>query len=127
MGYYVNIELRNVVVPAANRTACLAAVNSLHTVDRWHSWVRPPETGKFSNLVEAFTEWRYEVDVDNEGNIRLNYFNGEKWGDDETLYATIAPFVADSSIMVIGEDGDIWGYEFENGSMFETRCVMQRA
>jgi hypothetical protein len=46
----------------------------------------------------------------------VNYFSGEKWGDDEILYTAISPFVEDgAAIEIHGEDGRQWRYLFEAG------------
>lgn len=142
MGYYISIDI-DIDIPDEKQAACLAAINELHTpaklkksagggkyqggkmVDRWYRWVRNPGEEGFSTLEEAFRAWRYETDpvVDF---LNVCQFIGEKLGDDEVLYAAIAPFVKDGGgITVTGEEGEKWGYRFREGQLIELRldCV----
>lgn len=137
MGYYVGMEI-DFTIPKFEQAKCLKEINSLHTSNnliryahggscnpegirqRWYSWVsNPPENG-FSSLVEAFEAWRYEAKLQENGDLNVYQFTGEKWGDDEVLWVTIAPFVAPKGfISVYGEDNSEWHYEFEHGLLFE--------
>jgi len=134
MGYYVEM-VTCVTIPKKNINACLNAINELHTDKNllkyagggvfpkkgtvaeyaWYSWVDNPPNGKFENLQKALLEWRYDNKVDKNGNVIITYFHGEKWGDDELLFKTIAPFVKNNStIEVTGEDDNHWRYVFSN-------------
>lgn len=137
MGYCVTMDICGIDIPKDKVEACLAAINELHTpenlkqasggawsagecVSRNYSWVSNPPEGGFPSLEAALTEWRYDAHEDPNGNVHLDYFNGEKWGDDEKLIQAIAPFVDEGgSIEVRGEDGAQWRYLFENGAYTE--------
>jgi len=120
MGYYVQIEIDNVVIPADKVEYCLKAINKLQEKDRSWSWV---EKGERENLQEAFSAWRYSSNFDLEGNLTLEYFEGEKLGDDEILFNTIAPFIRDNDpkpmISCVGEEHERWRYIFDNGTITE--------
>ena len=136
MGYCVEMNCQ-ITIPKRKAGACLKAINALHTDEnllkkasggsfggnsaslpireqRCYAWVSNPPEGKgFKDLKTALGEWRYDVHVDPKGDIHVDYFNGEKWGDDEVLYDAIAPFVTkDGSIECRGEDGAQWRYLF---------------
>ena len=84
-------------------------------VERWFSWVNMNELANAETLVEAFDAWRY-VFTENEDGVSLDYFNGEKLGDDDFLWGTMAPFIQDGGyITVIGEDDSFWRWKFNNG------------
>ena len=134
MGYWVSIELNTVHVPAEKVTECLAAINAMHeaktlkmnagggssTGDSWYSWVDNPPEGGFKTLVEAFGAWRYEARIDEKcGCVIVQDFTGSKWGDDEQLYAVIAPFVKEGLIECRGEDGALWRYALADGELAE--------
>lgn len=106
------------------------------TERKWYSWVKnPPEVvwdeyfrkkhikgtqvpkskRAFPTLIDAFTAWRYTAERTDDG-VSLLYFDGEKLGDDEQLFAAIAPFVqSGSSVELCGEDHYHWRFLFENG------------
>ena len=141
MGYCVSIEVIGIEIPRRKVKACREAINALFapkTIKKLgggmsageprYSWVDQPPEGGFKSLVDAFRAWRYSATVKDNGNVVIEYFNGEKWGDDETLYATIAPFVKNgktiSQIRCHGEDGCHWRFAFVKGSVTEQRGMV---
>ncbi len=130
MGYCVDISIGGMDFPKDKVPAVLAAINALHLPEnmkgsggswsggkqtsRCYSWTSNPGPGGFKTLTDAFHAWRYDAHEDPEGNVHLDYFSGEKWGDDEVLYGAIAPFVPeDGYIECRGEDGHQWRYLFD--------------
>lgn len=82
-----------------------------------YSWVGD----SFSKLpvVEAFEEWRYSVSED-DGYFVVEEFTGQKLGDDNYFWSTLASVVEDGSeITCVGEDGLHWIWVFKNGKMKE--------
>lgn len=67
-----------------------------------------------------FEEWRYSVTRD-ETHFLVEYFEGEKLGDDEHLWSSMASLVEpDSVIELSGEDGAHWKYSFKGNKFKET-------
>ena len=65
-----------------------------------------------SSVREIFKEFDFEVAKDEEGNLSDIVFTGEKAGNEDELFETIAPFVeAGSSISFYGEDNSMVGKE----------------
>ena len=103
--------------------------------ESWYSWVGTAEVLRAlanNDLVKALEEWRYEAEAGEKadleklatpdrsvfGDVRVNYFSGEKLGDDEKLWKALAPFVkSGSTIEWHGEDDAHWRYLFENGEL----------
>ena len=102
--------------------------------EKWYSWVDTNtvlESVESDNLVEALAEWRYEAESEElspteklvqagVGNVYSDVvvtgFNGEKLGDDEELWFTLAPYVTeDSEIDCTGEDDCRWLWTFVGG------------
>lgn len=80
------------------------------------SWVTTDLVIKSNTLEEALDEWRWEADLDNDGNITKLSFVGEKLGDDKHLFNVLAPYIEDGSFIEMrGEDGYMWRWIFENG------------
>lgn len=126
MGYGVKYEINDVVIPEKSVPDCLAAINALH-LDLHYAWVGDPPAGGFKTLVEAFRAWRFSA-TDNDSDIVLEYFNGEKLGDEECLFRAIAPYVIqeeDPSIFALGEDGTQWRYLFNGRKLIEQRAHIE--
>jgi hypothetical protein len=118
MGYCVDIGC-DVTIKKENLQACLEAINGLNETGNY-AWVVGPDGSKYQTIEEAFRAWRYDTWVDADGNFSIIGFTGQKWGDDETLYKTIAPF-AEGEIRCHGEDGENWAYKFEGGKLYHGR------
>jgi len=87
---------------------------------RTFSWVDSYELQNSVSISDVFNSWRWEVGFDENGNINLFEFAGEKLGDDEILFSAIAPWVRENSyIQMQGEDDDMWRWYFTDGKMKE--------
>lgn len=141
MGYYATVDVTGVVILKENVQECLDAVNELHSDSNlqskatggtsggvseipvreryWYSWVgNPTLRDDFPTLADAFKAWRYETAQRGDGSVEIVCFMGEKWGDDETLYSAIAPFVESGGrIACRGEDDALWAYDFCDGKL----------
>jgi hypothetical protein len=148
MGYCVEISLGNVRIPKDKVNDCLAAINAMHSDDNlqnnagggmsgrdseavpvnqrcWYAWVRNPGENGFNSLTEAFLAWRYHACTDDNGDVVVEFFEGSKWGDDEQLYTTIAPYVNNGGMITChGEDGSNWRYIFENNQVREQQAEL---
>jgi hypothetical protein len=121
MGYYIDVTLNNVVIKRENVNKALEAINNIPI--KYYSWVN--HTGDFKQLKEAFKRWRYAGEYESEreninGDFIVDYFVGEKLGDCEILWKTVAPFIENGAeIEFRGEDGWQWKYVFDGVSMTE--------
>jgi len=143
MGYHVEMDFRNVVIPADKVPACLDAINNMFIDENlkfgsggrsgpditedtpikekiWYSWVTTPKDGKFKTLEDAIEEWRYGCCGLDDESIEISYFEGEKLGDDNMFMLAIAPFVeAGAYVNCQGEDGCLWRWAFDGKEMKE--------
>lgn len=128
MGYRIQYDIQ-VVVDMSRQDETLAAINTLHTpemlerhagggtwqggkcIARHYMWTENPPEGGFRTLVEALEAWRFNLCPD--GSLE---FTGEKLGDEELLFKTLAPFIT-GAVYATGEDGGRWEYAFNNGLM----------
>ena len=103
---------------------------------RHYSWV---ETRNVLNAIDqsklhkALEEWRYVAVEEGEmtpleqlatgeahADVVVEYFSGEKLGDDEDLWTALAPFIDDGgTIEFHGEDDCRWRYVFVDGRLCE--------
>jgi len=132
MGYCISLKEAKFRIPQCSVYDALQALKSLagketirDSSGRHFSWVHTQTFLDAETLREAMEAWRWPVEVDWDGNIVDIDFAGQKLGDDELFFRTLAPFVEDGSYIAIqGEDDDIWRWVFENGQMREQHAVI---
>lgn len=113
------------VLPSDIKAQAVALINEMHEPELMdkhggkkmhsnYSWVDSPPAGGFKTLEEALKNWRYDYSDD------YIYFTGEKLGDDNKLWGTLAPLIEEGSyIQCHGEDGFIWRWVFDGTGMKE--------
>ncbi len=70
-----------------------------------------------AHLVRALTAWRYESVLLESGRIQLNRFTGTRWGCDEMLFQTLAPYLEDNGKVHCLAGRDYWTYLFHQGQI----------
>lgn len=133
MGYYMDQRESVFTMKSANKEPALHAIKQLadqksqmgggswsggKELSRHFSWVTTEDFVNAKNIVEAFDAWRWTAEENKEGDIVGLTFKGQKLGNDEVLLRAIAGFVEDGSyIEMIGEDGSVWRWIFQNGTL----------
>jgi len=140
MGYCIDIHDQEFLLKKENKEGALAAIKELdpdklgrggrwekgEQVERWFAWVDTDQYKNANTLEEALIAWGWSSYVDDgvdDGDIDNLEFKNEKSGQDELLFAAIAPFVEEGShITMMGEDMDVWRWFF-----YDKRCFTQGA
>lgn len=107
---------------AALRDLCAPGKGTIRDSSGYHySWVDSKRVLAATDLKGAMDEWRYHLAVDpHTGDYTAIGFTGEKAGDEEVLFKTIAPYVtAGSYLDYHGEDGAHWRWEFDGKTATE--------
>lgn len=96
---------------------------SIHDSSGYHySWIDTESVLNARTFEEAMSESRWDVEINQlDGDIIGIYFNGEKYGGDETIIlGSIAPYVENGSYIIMqGEEGERWKWKFVNGEVEE--------
>lgn len=139
MGYCVTLEYSDVAIIKLFQSPALQAVKDLMSRtdlmggggmhkdeqgeivrERWFSWVNTEEVLGAATLSGAIEAWWFNTEEEENGTLLVTEHLGEKWGDQQHLFAALAPFIRDNSEIVWrGEDGETWRYVFRNGKMYE--------
>ena len=82
----------------------------------WFAWVNQGWANTDS-IVEMLAAWRYDLIEYKDGNLLVESFFGEKYGDDDQLWETLSPYMT-GYIQMRGEDGEQWRWVL--GRKFET-------
>jgi hypothetical protein len=124
MGYCIEqVQQHPFIIRVGNFDAAHAAIKALHGRET----VNDSSGAHFRFVDQKFYErtslrailsaWRWSVTRAPAlagGDIIAIEFEGQKLGDDDLLFATLAPFVESGScIEMEGEDGNTWRWEFE--------------
>jgi len=139
LGYYVEIDCKDLIIPRSKVADCLKAINALwkpngqpafpagtrfkggKKIDqKGYKLVPNPPPGGYPTIIQALEAWRYKAIFVGEGDVVIESFEGGEWGDDRILYQALAPFLRDGgSIVCYGEDDRRWRYLFHDGKVEE--------
>ena len=145
MGYCMEQREGKFTIKAGNVAGALAAIKALDPdapgahpggsrssggkVSRHFSWVDTEDFRNAETLSEALKAWRWGVThgVDSKGRNKPGvaglYFEGDKRGDDKTLFDAIAPYVEPESFLEMsGEDNVIWRWVFDGKECVEVQA-----
>lgn len=131
MGYSASLVASSFRIDRDHHKAALAAVKALldrpdlmsgkrtqggRLISQHFAWVDSDKLLAARTLPDAIAEWGWEVEQDDDYNIVDIDFDSEKLGDEDALWAALAPYVATGShIEMVGEDGERWRWLFRNG------------
>jgi len=133
MGYCMGTEDVKFYIDRKHFAACMEALratvkatdkmggfgSSGGKTTRHFAWVDMSFPDK-KTLPLMLERWRWSLELDDSGNAIGICFKGEKLGDDEFLFQTLAPFVKRGSyIDMRGEDGALWRWKFDGKTMKE--------
>jgi len=113
------------LILSKNKNRAQEAIKSVAScatlAEKNYRWVDNNEVSKSKTLEEAINAWNWEILIDNDsGDVFGISFLGEKSGDEEKLFETIAPYVEkDSFIEMTGEEGEMWRWVFNGEKCFE--------
>ena len=77
-------------------------------------WVNKNMLVKAETIEDCFKDIRYPLKFNKNGDFTIDYFLGEKRGDDLEIFNSIARYVEPNSFIEFqGEDGDVFRYVFD--------------
>ena len=108
------------LIKKENQGAAFRAIQELGQTGEDFWWVKASDFANMTDLLSALEEWRWEPDMDDDGNVHGVRFTGEKIGADKQLFDAIAPFVEPGSFIEMrGEDNAMWRWVFDGTSCKE--------
>lgn len=122
MGYCIEVMENNFKFKKENEVNILNAIREYAKTKDRISWVDKNLLLTSNSVEEVFDEIRYPLILNDEGYYEIDYFSGEKLGDDDEIFKSIAKYIEDSYIEYLGEDGTQWRYIFKNG-IFEEKTA----
>lgn len=121
MGYCVSMRVSNFKIKNENLPKALELLKDFTKRQDHIMFVNKRTVLDSKMLSEAMEEYRWGIESKEYG-VKLEYFYGEKLGDDFEMFNAIAPVVEEGSyIEMHGEDGETWRWVFENG-----KCTKKR-
>jgi len=105
-------------ISSTDKEDALTALKDFAKTHNQLMWVDNDILMAATTLKDALQECRWNVEEDDRGNIVDIYFDGEKIGNDELIFNSIAKYIrSDSYIQMLGEDGCMWRWVF-----YRARC-----
>ena len=131
MGYYMSQNDSSFFIAADQTDDALQAIKDLkgrETIKdasgRHFSWVSQ-NFHEASNLKDILEHWGWSPEIDDSGNVVDIQFERSKLGDEEILFAALAPFVKPGSyIEMEGEDSSHWRWWFDGKSVVEKTATL---
>lgn len=140
MGYCMNLREESFKIKKKNVAPCLKALKELANqtlkgtgftiingkkTKQQFAWVSTETFANAKTLKESLEEWRWDIEMKEDGSVDGISFSGEKIGDENHLFEAIAPYVESGSyIEMSGEDGLIWRWKFEKGKCTEEAAIL---
>ena len=127
MGYHIRLRKSEFCIKKRNKEGALNALKKLGVKNgqNYYSWMNGCDPSQWDSLKEAMNDWRYKVSLNKNGDIDKIEFIGEKMGQDDLLFQTIAPFVDTWSYLhFVGEDGEQWILKFDGVNMVKKKGKM---
>lgn len=123
MGWCMNLYDRKFGIKAGKKQAAFNALMELARKKDDYYGVASSVVLECHNLRDAVEVWGWDLEEDSSDDIIDIHFNGEKLGEDLTLFETLAPFVTKGSfIEMTGDEASHWRWVF-NGKT----CVKKQA
>lgn len=126
MGYCINLIGGTAKLPAANHAEAWKRLERLDRtgvkhggqwnkegqVASWFSWTDPNWLANADGDVRAaLAEWRFHFEPDENGDLVIDYFSGEKIGDEDQLFDALSDLMT-GYLEFMGEDGNHWRVHF---------------
>lgn len=119
MGYCIEMTESTIAITKENSIKMMDMLSQYIEDNKpnW-AWVDTNSLYKYCkshNFNEVMSELRYETYF-NDGNdvYEIDYFSGEKLGDEFNIFPILAPYISDGYIEMVGEDGDKWRWVFKD-------------
>ena len=131
MGYYMDQVGSNFTIKKENIQKAWDSLIELFKIEEksildsggyHYAWIDTKSVLDAKTFNEAMDEARWTVEVNPmNGDICDIWFNGEKYGGDETIIlGSIAPYVENGSYIIMqGEEGERWKWKFVDGDIEE--------
>jgi len=119
VGYCIDLEESTIVIKKENADTIVELLRNFakqkFIKNESLMWIDLDELINANSINELFDEMRYQLKVNDNGDYEIDYFSGEKLGDDYEIFQIIAPCIENGYIELNGEDGFSWRWVFKNG------------
>ena len=119
MGYCIELEYVK-----GMEFKCSDANNIINDIKEWAKtkrtimWVDKRFIEVTDNIEDLFEELRYPLNYNKESDTyKIDYFSGEKLGDDDEIFKCISNYLTDGEICFLGDDGEYFIIKCQNGNV----------
>lgn len=115
-------------IKSENKAAALAAVKALasqrdkmsrgsSTGEKWFAFVTTESFLNAETLEDALWAFRWDAETSLSGDIAELSFAEERYGDEDVLFAALAPFVVSGSYIKATADDEPFRWRFQDGKL----------
>ena len=120
MGYCMSQMKGKFMLKNENVSGAWKTVKELFKEEKEIGWATQDEIENCSSFEQVMDVCSFKITSNENGDYDSIDFIGEKHGDQDIIFNAMARYVEDGSyIQMLGEDGTIWRWVFENGKCVE--------
>lgn len=127
MGYCIEMIDSSFKIKKENAQLALDSLKDFCRNNPYLKWVSNDTVIHSEDIVEAFDEIRYPLITDENGDYVIEYFSGEKYGNCENIFNSMAEYIEEGSYVDFeGEDGCKFRFLISNGMCKETKIPRKK-
>ena len=116
MGYCIELEyVKGMEFKRSDANNIINDIKEWAKTKRTIMWVDKRFIEETDRIEDLFEELRYPLNYNKERDMyNIDYFNGEKLGDDDEIFKCISKYLTDGEICFLGEDGEYFTIKCQN-------------
>ena len=119
MGYCIELEyVKGMEFKRSDANNIINNIKEWAKTKRTIMWVDKRFIEETDRIEDLFEELRYPLNYNKESDMyNVDYFSGEKLGDDDEIFKCISNYLTDGEICFLGEDDEYFTIKCLNGNV----------
>lgn len=119
MGYCIELEyVKGMEFKRSDANNIINDIKEWAKTKRTIMWVDKRFIEETDRIEDLFEELRYPLNYNKERDMyNIDYFSGEKLGDDDEIFKCISNYLTDGEICFLGEDDEYLTIKCQNGNV----------
>lgn len=119
MGYCIELEyVKGMEFKRSDANNIINDIKEWAKTKRTIMWVDKRFIEETDRIEDLFEELRYPLNYNKERDMyNIDYFSGEKLGDDDEIFKCISNYLTDGEICFLGEDDEYFTIKCKNGNV----------
>ena len=119
MGYCIELEyVKGMEFKRSDANNIINDIKEWAKTKRTIMWVDKRFIEETDRIEDLFEELRYPLNYNKESDMyNVDYFSGEKLGDEDEIFKCISNYLTDGEICFLGEDDEYFTIKCQNGNV----------